>query len=390
MAIKNETLYEPIPSLTFNTNPPTPFDYLQGRLYWDAVDRTLALSQNDGTSPVTMQIGQEVQVLVWNDTGADFANGAVLHPEGSVAYRPSAVLSKADALSTARARGIATMPIPKNTSGFVTTFGMVRGFDTQTPGWAEGDTLYLSATVAGGLQNVPPTSGYNVVCGYVLRRHPEDGIIFFSPYPLPAFGDIAGGNYTQIAYDGTLKSVGNATCYRDELQSVTGAQITSPAGDFVQNIAEASVTAKKSARYPTDYITTNHQLNHDWALGTSIYPHLHWWQTTANTPNWLLAYRWQKQGSAKTTAWTELPWTANAYTWTAGTLNQITKFGAIAAPTGYGEVSDIVQFRLYRDYTDASGKFGGSGDPVDADQDIVNFDTHIQVDMFGSSSEYAK
>lgn len=193
--IKNETLYEPVPSLTFNTNPPTPFDYLQGRLYWDATDRTLALSQNDGTSPVTLQIGQETQVLVWNDTGADFANGAVLHPEGSVAFRPSAVLSKADALSTARARGIATMTIPKNTSGFVTTFGVVRDFDTQTPGWNEGDTLYLSATVAGGLQNTPPTSGYNVVCGYVLRKHPSQGIIFFSPYPLPAFGDIAGGKF---------------------------------------------------------------------------------------------------------------------------------------------------------------------------------------------------
>jgi hypothetical protein len=210
MVARNETVYEPVPSLTFNTNPPTPFDYLQGRLYWDATDQTLAISQAGGTSPVTLQIGQEMQVLVWNDTGADFPNGAILHPVGSVAYRPSAALSQANTLANARARGIATMAIPKNTSGFVTTFGMVRGFDTQTPGWAEGDTLYLSDTVAGGLQNTPPTSGYNVVCGYVLRRHPEDGIIFFSPYPLPAFGDIAGGNYMQIDYEGGITYAGNA------------------------------------------------------------------------------------------------------------------------------------------------------------------------------------
>lgn len=389
MPLRNETVYEPVPSLTFDTDPPDPFDFLKGRVYWDDTDETLAISQNDGDTPVTLQIGQEMQVRVWNDTGSDIPNGAIVHPVGSVAYRPSAALSQADALSTARARGITTQAIPKNTSGFVATFGLIRDIDTQSPGWAEGDFLYLSSTVAGGLQKTPPTSGYCVRCAYVLRKHPEQGIIFFVPEPLPAMGDIAGGNYTQWGFDGTMQSFGDAICYRDELQSVTGARITSPAGDFQQNIAEAAVTAKTSARYPTDYITTNWQLNHDWALGTSIYPHLHWWQTTTNTPNWLLAYRWQKQGSAKTTSWTLLPWTENVFTWEEGTLNQITKFGAIAAPTGYGEVSDIVQIRLYRDYTNVSTEFTGN-DPVNADQDFINMDTHIQVDMFGSRSEYGK
>ncbi len=179
------------------------------------------------------------------------------------------------------------------------------------------------------------------------------------------FGDFAGGNYTEFEADGTMQAHGLATCYRDELQSVTGAQITSPAGDFQQNIPEASVTAKTSARYPTDYLTTNHQLNHDWALGTAIFPHIHWWQTTANTPHWVLAYRWQKGGSAKTT------------------------FGAIGAPVGYGQVSDIVQLRVYRDYTNVSTLFVGN-DPVAADQDIVNFDSHIIIDMLGSHQEYIK
>lgn len=197
------------------------------------------------------------------------------------------------------------------------------------------------------------------------------------------------GGYSSFDDDGTLQAHGAATCWRDELQSVTGAQITSPAGDFVQNIPEASVTVKTSARYPTDYITTNHQSNHDWKIGSAIYPHLHWWQTTADTPHWVLAYRWQKQGAAKTIDWTPVKWVANAADWSAGTLNQITSFGAIEAPVGYGEVSDIVQFRLYRDYTNVSTLFTGN-DPVAADQDIVNFDTHIEVDMFGSREEFQK
>lgn len=196
-------------------------------------------------------------------------------------------------------------------------------------------------------------------------------------------------NYFEVESDGTIQSFGNGTCFRDELQSVTGVRLNSPAADFESNIAEASVTAKISARYPTDYITTNWQLNHDWTLGTVIYPHIHWWQTTANIPNWLLAYRWQSPGQAKTTTWTDLPWSTNAFTWATGTLNQITGFGSITPPAGYGQVSNIVQIRLYRDYTNVSTLFAG-GDPVNADQDIVNTDTHLEVNMFGSRQQYVK
>ena len=196
-------------------------------------------------------------------------------------------------------------------------------------------------------------------------------------------------DYTELEDDGTMQAHGDATCFRDELQSVTGAQITSPAGDFTQNIPEAAVTAKDSARYPTDYITTNWQLNHDWQLGSTIFPHLHWWQTSAAIPNWLIGYRWQKQGSAKTTAWTEQIWSENHATYTAGTLNQITDFGDIVPPAGYGEVSDIVQIRLYRDVTNASQLFEEAEDSPD-DANIVNLDCHIEVDMLGSRTEYSK
>lgn len=203
------------------------------------------------------------------------------------------------------------------------------------------------------------------------------------------FGNVAAGNYTQFEADGTMVSFGDALCWRDELQSVISARLVSPAGDFVLNEPEASVTAKISARYPTDYVTTNLQLNHDWSLGTVISPHLHWWQTTADTPHWVIAYRWQKQGAKKTTDWTPGKWVSNKSVWSSGTLNQITAFSDITPPVGYGNVSDIVQFRLYRDFTNVSTLFTGN-DPVNASQDFVNFDTHIQIDMIGSRTEYAK
>lgn len=201
------------------------------------------------------------------------------------------------------------------------------------------------------------------------------------------FGTIS--DYTVFETDGTMEANGAAACWRDELQSVIGAAITSPSADFQVNIPESSVTAEASARYPTDYLTTNWQINHDWELGSVIAPHTHWWQTTTNMPNWVLGYRWQKQGDIKTTSWTHIPWDANRATWTAGTLNQITGFPDITPPVGYGQVSDIVQVRLYRDVTNVSTLFAGA-ETSPVDQDIVNLDVHIQVNTLGSRQEYVK
>ena len=203
------------------------------------------------------------------------------------------------------------------------------------------------------------------------------------------FGDVAGGNYSEFESDGTLVAVGDAVAWRDELQPLTGSRLESPSSDIVLNLAEGSVTFETGARYATDYVTTSLQLNHDWELGTNIHAHLHWWQVSANVPNWLLGYRWQKQGDTKTTSWTNLAIDSHIFTYSAGTLNQISEWAEITPPVGYGQVSDIVQFRIYRDVTNASTLFGGA-DPEAADVDAVNFDIHIEVDTLGSRQEYVK
>jgi hypothetical protein len=207
-----------------------------------------------------------------------------------------------------------------------------------------------------------------------------------------AFGPSTFGtppNYSEFESDGTMVAYGNATCWRDELQSLVGARLESPASDIVQNNAEGSLTFESGARYPTDYVITNHQLNHDWLPGSVIEPHLHWWQERTEVANWLIGYRWQKQGAAKTTTWTNVAWVENIFTWVSGTLNQITDFGPITPPVGYGQVSDIVQFRIYRDVTNVSTLFAGS-EATPANIDAVNFDTHIEVNMLGSRQEYVK
>ena len=203
------------------------------------------------------------------------------------------------------------------------------------------------------------------------------------------FGDVSHGHYAMFEEDGTLVFYGNATCWRDELQPLTGSRLESPGSDITLNLAEGAVTFKATATYATDYLTTSLQINHDWQLGSVICPHLHWWQVSSSVPNWLLGYRWQKQGSAKTTAWTNLAISSHIFSYSSGTLNQISEWPDITPPSGYGEVSDIVQFRVYRDTTNASTLFGGA-DSEAANVDAVNFDIHIEVDTLGSREEYSK
>lgn len=196
-------------------------------------------------------------------------------------------------------------------------------------------------------------------------------------------------DYTEFEADGTMVARGDATTWRDELQPLIGSRLESPASDIQINIPEGSVTFEASARYPTDYAVVVLQINHDWELGSNVHVHIHWWQVIVEVANWLIATRWQKQGGAKTTAWTNSIISANAYAWTAGTLNQITEFTPIVPPVGYGEVSDILQIRLFRDVTNVSGLFAGA-EAAPADIDVVNLDAHIKTDTLGSREEYVK
>ena len=197
------------------------------------------------------------------------------------------------------------------------------------------------------------------------------------------------GNQTTIEADGSLLFEGDASVYLDELGALTGQRLESPSSDIVLNIPEAAVTFETSARYPADYVVMPVQINHFWKEGSVVFPHLHWNQTTADTPNWLLGYRWQINGSAKTTAWTNLAHTTSVFTYVSGTLNQITPFANITPPVGFSPVSDILQLRLYRDYTNVSTLFAGT-DPVGADVDAMSFDIHVQIDTVGSRGQYTK
>ncbi len=148
------------------------------------------------------------------------------------------------------------------------------------------------------------------------------------------------------------------------------------------NLAENQVEFTTAANL-NDYLLDSQQISHAWN-GGAVFPHLHAWQTTADAPNWLVQYRWQRMGELKTTAWTNLKCNAPVFTYPgAGTFHQLFNTAdGITPPDGAG-ISDILQFRVIRDNANASGVFAGA-DPVAATAAISSFDTHIAKDALGS------
>ena len=191
---------------------------------------------------------------------------------------------------------------------------------------------------------------------------------------------------TDFDTTGHQTMTGDAKPWRDALGELlakkrTGARIT-------EDLVEGTLVFSDSCQVADDYVIINLQLNHDRELQGNLYPHVHWFQASANTPNWIIYYRWHENGLAKTTAWSPLKWLTNSFAWSTGTILQISKFGTISPPLSSG-VSPILQVRLTRDTDDDSTLFG-IADPVAGSVHALSFDCHLQINSLGSTDEYSK
>ena len=254
---------------------------------------------------------------------------------------------------------------------------------------ASSPTKKMQLTGAGALQLHAYGDGTFTGTATTTLNADTDGNVIestFAEYPTLKVGDVSGGNYTEIEADGTIKLNGTATVFRDEMGELITKRITTPGSNITQNDAEGSIVFDDACDL-SDYVTMNVQLNHDRKIGAVVYPHIHWWQASSDIPNWLIQYRWQTNGAAKVTSWTNLPYDSHVFTYTSGTLNQITDFGGITPSSD--SISDILQLRLLRDTANASTEFAGA-DPLTGSVHAVNMDVHIEIDIVGSRTEYSK
>jgi len=178
--------------------------YQEGALFYDQTAK--ALSYYNDEADVTLQIGQEQYVRVYNNTGSTIPNGAPVYLSGEINGIPTAALADATDEIKASAVGLATHSIENATFGYITVNGIV--FDVDTSGLTQGARVHVSPT-AGSLQTASPTYPYYATdVGICLISDALNGCIYIDIQQHHAETFRTSGN---ASFDGNVRIGGDLT-----------------------------------------------------------------------------------------------------------------------------------------------------------------------------------
>ena len=118
------------------------------------------------------------------------------------------------------------------------------------------------------------------------------------------------------------------------------------------------------------------QLPHDYDPESSLYPHIHFVQDSADQPTFKIDYRLYENNSDPTGSFTTLSLSSFKYSYTSGTILQIAYSSPISG-SGIDTLSAMLEIRLYRDDNVVTG-----------DVLAKELDVHYQRKGWGSRSEY--
>jgi hypothetical protein len=157
----------------FSTGIPNP-TWSEGLLFYDNTKKALSYYNED--HEVTLNIGQETVIRVYNNSGSTISNGVAVYPTGAVVGNITIGLADASVKAKCRLIGVTTSTIENNSFGYVTKIGEVGGLNTTA--FSSGDTIYLSATTPGGFTNVQPVGdAYVTILGAVKVVNATTGSI---------------------------------------------------------------------------------------------------------------------------------------------------------------------------------------------------------------------
>lgn len=149
----------------------------EGRLFYDTDNLTLTLYNDE--ADISLQVGQEEYLRVRNNTTGTISNGSVVRINGSQGTHPTIDLASADSEEHAQVIGLATHDIEAASFGYVTTYGIVRGLNTQD--YDPGDEIHLSVTSGEFTSGQVISPNYRVTVGHVLRDHLNQGTVLVQP-----------------------------------------------------------------------------------------------------------------------------------------------------------------------------------------------------------------
>lgn len=124
---------------------------------------------------------------------------------------------------------------------------------------------------------------------------------------------------------------------------------------------------------------------HEFKIGTGVewYPHIHWAQSNSGDVLWQLEYKFWSANTAEPVSYTTLQSTAKEFTYTSGTLHQISEFTPIDM-SSYISTAIMCKVRISRVGGDVSDTYTG-------DVRFMGFDFHVPINQpSGSRQIYIK
>ena len=216
------------------------------------------------TKDLVVNHTQNVFVYVRNATEATLTKGTVVYITGAIGQTPT--ISKAQANSdatSAQTLGVLTVDLANNTNGYITIIGFVE--DVNTSAYADGQQLYLSPTVAGGMTATKPQAPQHLVYVAIVEyAHAIHGKLFVkvqNGYELDELHDvqiISPTNGQTITYDSATSLWKNTTPTSGGVTSVTATSPVASTGGATPVISlPAATTSTSGYLTSTDWNTFN-------------------------------------------------------------------------------------------------------------------------------------
>lgn len=191
------SLFTSLSANTIQFNTSLSSSTFPGELTWNSNEGTLNIGMAGGN--VVQQVGLESYYQVINSTIATgLTNGSVIRSAGvdvSTGKIVGQYMIADGSIPYYFTLGIATEDILSGNTGYVNNFGIVRDVDTTGSlygeTWLQGDILYVSPTIPGGLTNVVPSApNLKIQIALVLKLGVTDGVLFIRPTLGAKLGDL--------------------------------------------------------------------------------------------------------------------------------------------------------------------------------------------------------
>jgi hypothetical protein len=181
---------------------------------------------------VVLQIGQEMHVQVYNDSGGQIDNGEAVYISGvNGSGLPTIAKAQSNDPATSVVLGIATEDIINGEAGFITSFGLVR--DLNTASFGAGVTLYLDPDTPGALTDtIPDSPNFTVIVGTVIVSDGSAGIVLVDVTQAAIISGTTQSKVYTLPLRGVLGAAFNIT---GELRTVAAGETGDYATDFAVN-----------------------------------------------------------------------------------------------------------------------------------------------------------